>query len=140
MAVLVAVAAQVQVLVGVARIYPYEYMYFNAATGGFEKQHTQFETDYWAACTREAMLWLDDHWRDYTSKKRATVQNRWGVDGQLEQYRSKQLEVLPEGKPDFGIYTLMNWRRDPWPKFDSIKQFEVDGVVLCEVQVNPDLT
>jgi hypothetical protein len=139
-AVLVAVAAQAQVLVGVARIYPYEYMYFNAAAGGFEEQHTQFETDYWAACSREAMLWLDDHWRDYTTKRRATVQNRWGVDGQLEQYRSKQLEILPEGQPDFGIYTLMNWRRDPWPKFDAVKQFEVDGVVLCEVQVNPDLS
>lgn len=139
-AVLVAVAAQVQVLVGVARIYPYEYMYFNAATGGFAQQHTQFETDYWAACSRDAVLWLNDHWRDYTSKKRATVQNRWGVDGQLEQYRSKQLQVLPQGKPDFGIYTLMNWRKDPWPKFATVQQFEIDGVVLCEVQVNPDLS
>lgn len=137
--VAVVVAAQVQVLVGVARIYPYEYMYFNAATGGFDEQHAEFETDYWAACSREAILWLDDHWRDYTSNDSATVQNRWGVDGQLAQYLPDNLEILPEGQPDFGIYTLMNWRRDPWRKYATIKQFEVDGVVLCEVQVSPDL-
>lgn len=137
--VAVVVAAQVQVLVGVARLYPYEYMYFNAATGGFSAQHSEFETDYWAACTREAALWLNDHWTDYTSQKRATVQNRWGSDGQLEQYRSQRLTVLPEGKPDFGIYTLRDWRKDPWPRFPTVKRFRTDGVVLCEVQVNPDL-
>ncbi|TWG92017.1 4-amino-4-deoxy-L-arabinose transferase-like glycosyltransferase [Nocardioides sp. J9] len=138
-AVLVAVAAQAQVLVGVARIYPYEYMYFNDATGGFAKQHTEFETDYWAACSRDAALWLAENWRDYTSQKTATVQNRWGVDGQVREHLPKELTILEEGQPDFGIYTLMNWRRDPWPKYPTVAEVEVDGVVLCEVQVHPDL-
>lgn len=138
--VAVAVAAQVQVLAGVARIYPYEYMYFNAATGGFAAQHDDFETDYWGVCSREAMLWLNDHWRDYTSKDAVTVQNRWGVDGQLEQVRSPDISILAEGQPDFGIYTLTDWRKDPWPKYDTIHEFEVDGVVMCQVQLSPDLS
>lgn len=137
--VAVALAAQMQVLIGVARIYPYEYMYFNAATGGFEEQHTEFETDYWAVCSREAVLWLEDNWRAFTDADSATVQNRWGVDGQLGPYLPTELEILPEGKPDFGIYTLMDWRRDPWKRFTTIKEFEVDGVVMCTVKVNPDL-
>lgn len=139
-AVAVVVAAQVQVLVGVARIYPYEYMYFNAASGGFAKQHSEFETDYWGVCGREAVLWVRDHWRDYSDDRWATVQNRWGSDGALEPYLGDDLRVLPEGKPDFGIYTLMDWRRDPWRKFTTIKEFEVDGVVVCTVKLNPLLS
>lgn len=137
--VAVAVAAQVQVLVGVARIYPYEYMYFNAASGGFEEQHPQYETDYWGVCGREAVLWLQDHWQDHTENLWASVQNRWGSDGALAPYLDDDLRLLPEGRPDFGIYTLMDWRRDPWPKYDVIHEIEVDGVVLCQVKKMPEL-
>ncbi len=137
--VAVAVAAQVQVLVGVARIYPYEYMYFNAASGGFEEQHSDYETDYWGVCGREAVLWLQDHWQDHTENLWASVQNRWGSDGALAPYLDDDLRLLPEGRPDFGIYTLRDWRRDPWPKYDVIHEVRVDGVVVCQVKKMPEL-
>jgi hypothetical protein len=41
-----------------AALHPYEYVYFNELTGYLAGASGRFETDYWAASNREAVLWL----------------------------------------------------------------------------------
>lgn len=39
-------------------LHPYEYVYFNRASGGLAKQATRFEADYWGASYREGLQWV----------------------------------------------------------------------------------
>ena len=40
------------------QLHPYEYVYFNEAVGGFRGAYGRYETDYWVASMKEAVLWL----------------------------------------------------------------------------------
>lgn len=135
-----AAAAQVPVVVQAARLYPYEYMYFNDVAGGFTAQHDDYETDYWGACTRAAMLWLDDHRQDYVPFGQATVRSRWAPPGVARPYAGDGLTVVdPRQRSDFVVYSLMSWRPRPWPRYHAVHEVEADGVPLCEVEVSDDL-
>lgn len=58
-AVLVLVSANVlMVLVQMARLYPYPYLYFNETVGGLHGAYGKFETDYWGESLKEASQWL----------------------------------------------------------------------------------
>lgn len=49
------------VLFRMVSLHPYEYLYFNARSGGLKGAEGRFETDYWGAAYREAALWLREH-------------------------------------------------------------------------------
>jgi hypothetical protein len=42
-------------LVGIARLHPYEYTYYNSFIGGTSGAFRHFETDYWLTCYKEAV-------------------------------------------------------------------------------------
>jgi hypothetical protein len=50
--------AQIPVARAMARLHPYEYVYFNALVGGLPGAAGRFETDYWAKSYKEAAEWL----------------------------------------------------------------------------------
>jgi hypothetical protein len=139
--IVAAVLTQVQVVVGISRIYPYEYMYFNQATGGFEAQHKEFEGDYWEACSREAAVWLNANWRDYTSNPTATVRNRPAPTALLEPYIGGGLKGVPKIEDaDFGVEMVRPGRPGPWPTYRKIHNVVVDGVTICRVAASPRLS
>jgi hypothetical protein len=41
-------------------LHPYQYTYFNELVGGLAGASGRYETDYWVASYREAMLWIQD--------------------------------------------------------------------------------
>jgi hypothetical protein len=41
-----------------ARLHPYEYVYFNEVTGGLRGSEGKFDNDYWGASYKEAVEWL----------------------------------------------------------------------------------
>src|SRR6185369_1804654 len=41
-----------------ARLHPYEYVYFNEMTGGLRGSEGKFDNDYWGASYKEAVEWL----------------------------------------------------------------------------------
>jgi hypothetical protein len=55
--VLVSVSLLYQVLV-MARLHPYEYIFYNRLAGGVEQAYRSYETDYWGTATSEAARWL----------------------------------------------------------------------------------
>ncbi|OIO85346.1 MAG: hypothetical protein CO094_07550 [Anaerolineae bacterium CG_4_9_14_3_um_filter_57_17] len=44
-------------LLGILRLHPYEYTYYNMLTGGTGSAFRAYETDYWLTCYREALTW-----------------------------------------------------------------------------------
>jgi 4-amino-4-deoxy-L-arabinose transferase-like glycosyltransferase len=47
--------------VGIARLHPYEYTYFNAYTGGTRGAYRQYDLDYWCTSLREAVQEVNAH-------------------------------------------------------------------------------
>ncbi|GAB4503540.1 MAG: hypothetical protein Fur0043_05320 [Anaerolineales bacterium] len=48
-------------LVGIVRLHPYEYIYYNAFAGGEKGAFRRFELDYWGISYREAAAWLNEN-------------------------------------------------------------------------------
>lgn len=46
-------------LIGIVRLHPYEYTYYNSFIGGTDQAFRQYETDYWLTCYNEAVQQLD---------------------------------------------------------------------------------
>lgn len=47
-------------LIGILRLHPYEYIYYNAFIGGEARALRHFELDYWGTAYREAADWLNE--------------------------------------------------------------------------------
>jgi len=48
-------------LVGILRLHPYEYIYYNSFAGGEKGAFRRFELDYWGTSYREAADWLNEN-------------------------------------------------------------------------------
>ncbi len=46
------------VVITIVKLHPYEYAYFNEATGGIKGANNNFETEYWGASYKEASEWV----------------------------------------------------------------------------------
>jgi hypothetical protein len=53
-------------VVGIVRLHPFEYTYYNSLAGGTGGAFRQYETDYWLTCYKEAMAWVDRNAPDGT--------------------------------------------------------------------------
>ena len=45
-------------VLGIARLYPYEYTYYNSFVGGTGGAYRSYETDYWLTCYKESLAWI----------------------------------------------------------------------------------
>ncbi|MEY4575620.1 MAG: hypothetical protein RL701_323 [Pseudomonadota bacterium] len=66
-------------------LHPYEYVYFNRASGGLAKQASRFETDYWGAAYREGFEWVVRNY-DPGGTERVTIAT-CGFDRNFGYYR-----------------------------------------------------
>ena len=48
-------------MVGIIRLHPYEYIYYNALAGTQGSVYSRFESDYWCTSYRAAAEWVDAH-------------------------------------------------------------------------------
>jgi hypothetical protein len=46
-------------ILGIARLHPYEYVYFNELVGGVQGAFRRYELDYWATSYRETMAYIN---------------------------------------------------------------------------------
>jgi hypothetical protein len=47
-------------VIGIIRLHPYEYIYYNSIIGGESGAFRRFELDYWGTSYREAAVWLNE--------------------------------------------------------------------------------
>jgi hypothetical protein len=54
-----------------ARLFPYEYIYYNSLVGGLKGAYQRYETDYWGLATGEAARWLENYAEHVNASRKA---------------------------------------------------------------------
>jgi hypothetical protein len=75
-------------VIGIVRLHPYEYVYYNALIGGVDGATNRYELDYWCTAFRETMTYVDLH-----APQGADI----GVAGAMT-------SAVPYARPDLNLY------------------------------------
>lgn len=133
----VAALALLPGLVGIIRLHPYEYVYYNAMARIQGPVSTQFESDYWCTSYREAMDWVDTH-----APKGAVVEvGNGGVIGQVWQFARSDLTLVKWGEANAQHSPTLAVVCDGkggnlhvLPNALTLMKIERNGAVLAEVK------
>lgn len=122
-------------LVGIVRLHPYEYMYYNTYIGGEKGAFRRFELDYWGTSYRKAADWMNEH-----ANPGANV---W-VDGPahlLEMYLQDGFHLFSsyeEERADHYDYvvspTRYNLDLNSYPEAHIVHRVEKNGVPLAVIK------
>ena len=130
--------------------HPYEYMYFNEISGGFEKNYLLYETDVWQLSIREAMDWLM-HDKTFLSKKNNIIGcNSYSpaYDLLLNKYEDTSNKIVYAGHKNKNMklwnYMIFNVNLLPpiilehlYPPPKTIKTIEIEGKPICAIIYDP---
>ena len=126
-------------ILGITRLHPYEYTYYNSFVGGTDGAFRQYETDYWLTCYKEAVETLEQssntpinlyvhreaYIADYYADEKITV---YELRGALDQVQS-------------GDYILVNTRTNEDRRIfkDASPVIEVrrGGTLFCQIKQIP---
>jgi hypothetical protein len=131
-----------------ARLHPYEYVYFNRLFGGLPAAAGRFDTDYWGLGYREAVGWVVAN-AHATSAKPITIaicHSSW----QIDYYKKRWPEISDRFQVVYGVYNndaaeiFISTTRDNRHKApgEVIHKVERQGVALVYVvqrQLSPSL-
>jgi 4-amino-4-deoxy-L-arabinose transferase-like glycosyltransferase len=124
-------------IIGILRLHPYEYVYYNALAGPPASVATRFETDYWCTSYRQAIEWIDT----YAPQRAVITFGPDGKSGQLQPFARGDLEVVhlhsshASHAPDFIIECgLSGTQPDPFPGAPILMRVEQAGYTLAEVK------
>jgi hypothetical protein len=119
-------------LIGILRLHPYEYTYYNSLVGQTEEINGKYELDYWCTSYREAMDFVNSAG---SSGDKVLV---LGPISNAQTFAREDLELIPDyvgsSDPDF-ILTCeraigMNWEAR---RMERIFVVERDGLIFGEV-------
>lgn len=127
-------------VMGILRLHPYEYVYYNSLVGGVRGAYRQYELDYWATSYREALETLN---RSAEPGSRVFVYGPWEVVWQLarpdlELYDPPD-DAFDRAAVDYLIVTTranIDLQYRAWAT--EIARVQVDGVPLAYVLRNPE--
>ena len=95
-------------VIGIVRLHPYEYTYYNSFVGGTNGAFRQYETDYWLTCYKESVERLeqitDTPTNLYVHREAYIADYYAGEDITVRDLRGALNEVQP------GDYVLVNTR------------------------------
>ena len=119
-------------LLGIVRIHPYQYIYYNSLVGGLPGAFRQYEMDYWGTSFREVARFLNAH-----APQNAEV-IVVGPPTTLWRYVRPDIRVynIIEQEKSLGSYYLLvstrnNRDLDTHPNAPSVYQVEKDGAILA---------
>jgi hypothetical protein len=122
-------------LIGIVRLHPYEYIYYNAFAGGEAGAFRRFELDYWGISYREAADWLN--------KGASPKANVW-VDGPahlLEMYLREDMNLFSSYEAERAEqydYVVSTTRFDldliSFPEADIVYRIERNGALLTVIR------
>jgi hypothetical protein len=122
-------------VIGILRLHPYEYTYYNSFVGGTRGAFRQYETDYWLTCYKEAVQDLDSsisepvtlfvhrepYIAEYYASRNITVRDQRGAVDQAQS----------------GDYVLVNSRtnedRRIMKDLSPVIQVKRDGALFCSI-------
>jgi hypothetical protein len=88
-------------IIGIARLHPYEYIYYNTLVGGTEGAVGRFELDFWCTSYREAAEYVNR-----VAEQGAHIAV-WGPDAAFNTFARRDLDVrntaIVQQKPDYSV-------------------------------------
>lgn len=124
-------------LIGIARLHPYEYIYYNQIVGGVPGAYRRYELDYWATSYRAAMEALNGFAREGAAVE---VAGPWQS---AASFARPDLDVFKSGTerdagaqpPDYLIVlTRSNWDQGRMPEAPTVIEIRVADAVLAVVR------
>jgi hypothetical protein len=122
-------------VIGIVRLHPYEYIYYNTFIGGEKGAFRHFELDYWGTSYREAADWLNE-----TAPPNATI---W-VDGPahlLDIYLRKDLKMFSPYEAERAghyDYAVLTTRYDldlkEYPDAKAVYKIKRGGALLTVIK------
>lgn len=129
-------AMTLSVLWSMYRLHPYQYVYFNASSGGLESAFMRDETDYWGVSHKEAGEWLNSYVDSLSLGEERVfkvyqIYNEWMLEEALDPKRF-ELSRQPEGADFYVSITRFNLHAK-YPQLPVLHVVEREGVPLCYV-------
>jgi hypothetical protein len=124
-------------VVGIVRLHPYEYVYYNELVGGVRGAYGQFELDYWCTSYREAVQAVN---RIAPPAAKVAI---WGPHSAAEPFLREDLiptgvPAPAEALPSDGTLALgCSWATtDPsfYPAGEIVWTLERDGAVMAVIK------
>ena len=126
-------------ILGIVRLHPYEYTYYNSFVGGTGATFRQYETDYWLTCYKEAMQTLEQ-------KVNTPVSLYVHREAYIADYYADQNIMVYDlrgalDEVQTGNYVLVNTRtnedRKVFKEAPVMIQIERDGALFCQIKQIP---
>jgi hypothetical protein len=126
-------------ILGILRLHPYEYTYYNSFVGGTGGVFRQYETDYWLTCYKEAVETLEgtvDTPINLFVRREAYIADYYADDNiSVHELRGALNEVQP------GDFVLVNTRtnedRRVFKDALAVSQIGREDAVFCEIKQIP---
>lgn len=119
-------------LIGIVRVHPYQYIYYNSLVGGLPGAFRQYEMDYWGTSFRSVAHFLNDN----APQNSAVVVV--GPPTVLWRYVRSDIRVyniIETTKPASDYYLLISTRNnrdlDTFPNAPTVYQVEKEGAILA---------
>ena len=121
---------------GIVKLHPYEYVYYNSLAGGVRGAEGRYQLDYWCTSYREAMEYIND-----VAPMNANIKV-WGPSDAAREFAREDLKVFPLDSFD-ADYILGCSRALRNPDFFSegevAYEVVIDGAVIAVVKTPPDM-
>ena len=118
---------------GIAKLYPYEYAYYNSFVGGTSGAQGTFETDYWLTCYKDAVgafAQLAD------GEEKVLITYREPVNAAY--YAPENIKIIDALPFEPGDYLLLSARLDEVDKIErkspNIIEIGQDGAIFCAIR------
>lgn len=117
-----------------ARLYPYEYVYFSPIVGGLPGAANSYETDYWGSCQASSAQWLASNYRRYTKKQHPTVEGIVDFESLITMHLPSNFRV-DEKTPDFVVVPLGVNKDAMYMSYRIVHTVKRQDIALCIVKV-----
>jgi hypothetical protein len=114
---------------------PFEYTYFSPLIGGIAGANGNYDTEYWATCSKQSAEWLASNYQRYTRVSSPTVEGR--------PFQALAAAYLPttfhedQAHPDFFIAAVRNHDELLYPSYTVMHLVTAAGVPVCVIKANP---
>ena len=124
-------------LTALARLHPYQYVYFNGFIGGLRGAFGRFETDYWALSMREAAEWVNQNQTLLKSKGvlKVHVPHNCGEPTSVGAYLDPAIRLTDNNLAANVVIAPTRFGCDTRLGGTTVFRVEREGVVLSVVKV-----
>lgn len=123
-----------QTILEMRALHPYQYIYYNQLVGGLKGASDQYETDYWGAANREAVLWFNKNIND--PKKTYYIITEGDPLSSTYYFKKNMFFTYDYNRANYAI-SFTRWNSQQKYSGKTIHTIDRLGVPLIYIKENP---